>query len=37
MPERTGSIDKEGVRELVEETLEGGRKAFETRRLKYGF
>ena len=36
-PERVGSIDKDSVRDLVEETLEGGRKAFETRRLKYGF
>ena len=25
------------VRELVEEILEGGKDAFETRRLKYGF
>lgn len=32
-----GSIDNEPVRELVEEILEGGRNAFETRRLKYGF
>lgn len=32
-----GSIDNEAVRELTEELLEGGRLAFETRRLKYGF
>lgn len=32
-----GSIDSEPVRELVEELLEGGREAFETRRRKYGF
>jgi DNA repair ATPase RecN len=32
-----GSIDSEPVRELVEELLEGGRAAFETRRRKYGF
>jgi ATPase subunit of ABC transporter with duplicated ATPase domains len=32
-----GSIDARGVRELVEEVLEGGRRAFELRRLKYGF
>ncbi|MDE0145680.1 MAG: AAA family ATPase [Nitrospira sp.] len=32
-----GSIDARPVRELVEEVLEGGREAFETRRLKYGF
>lgn len=31
------SIDALPVRELVEEVLEGGREAFETRRLKYGF
>ena len=36
-PEHTGSIDSRSVRELVEELLEGGRKAFETRRRKYGF
>ncbi|MCY4458218.1 MAG: AAA family ATPase [Acidimicrobiaceae bacterium] len=36
-PEHTGSIDVSGVRELVEEILEGGKNAFETRRLKYGF
>jgi putative AbiEii toxin of type IV toxin-antitoxin system len=35
--ENLGSIDSEKVRELVEETLEGGREAFELRRLKYGF
>jgi len=35
--EHMGSIDSDAVRELVEEVLEGGRTAFETRRLKYGF
>jgi hypothetical protein len=32
-----GSIDVQPVRELVEELLEGGKAAFELRRLKYGF
>ncbi len=32
-----GSIDSRVVRELVEEILEGGKAAFEMRRLKYGF
>jgi hypothetical protein len=32
-----GSIDSATVREMVEEVLEGGRAAFEMRRLKYGF
>lgn len=32
-----GSIDARPVRELVEEVLEGGKEAFEMRRLKYGF
>ena len=32
-----GSIDEMSVRLLVEEILEGGRTAFEMRRLKYGF
>lgn len=32
-----GAIDSRGVRELVEEVLEGGRPAFELRRKKYGF
>ena len=36
-PEYVGSIDSQQVRELVEEILEGGKDAFETRRLKYGF
>ncbi len=36
-PEHIGSIDEPSVRELVEEVLEGGRNAFETRRVKYGF
>jgi hypothetical protein len=35
--EYEGSIDSEPVRLLVEELLEGGRVAFEMRRLKYGF
>ncbi len=36
-PEDVGSIDVPRVRELVEELLEGGKDAFEFRRLKYGF
>ena len=36
-PCHVGSIDSLEVRELVEEILEGGKDAFETRRLKYGF
>ena len=36
-PEHRGSIDSQPVRELVEEILEGGKDAFETRRRKYGF
>ena len=32
-----GSIDAQPVRDLVEEILEGGKEAFELRRLKYGF
>ena len=36
-PEHAGSIDTGPVRELVEELLEGGKDAFERRRLKYGF
>ena len=35
--EHCGSIDDRAVRELVEDVLEGGKYAFETRRLKYGF
>jgi hypothetical protein len=35
--EYMGSIDTRAVRELVEEVLEGGKDAFEMRRLKYGF
>ncbi len=35
--EYMGSIDTRPVRELVEEVLEGGKDAFEMRRLKYGF
>jgi len=34
--EHRGSIDARPVRELIEEVLEGGRAAFEMRRLKYG-
>jgi hypothetical protein len=36
-PEHMGSIDNHQVSELVKEVLEGGRAAFEFRRLKYGF
>lgn len=36
-PGHIGAIDDKSVRELVEELLEGGRHAFETRRVKYGF
>jgi len=36
-PEHMGSIDSQAVRELVEDTLEGGKEAFERRRQKYGF
>lgn len=35
--EHMGSIDDERVRELIEDLLEGGKDAFETRRHKYGF
>jgi hypothetical protein len=35
--EHMGSIDTQAVREMVEEILEGGKDAFEMRRLKYGF
>ena len=35
--ENLGSIDSRQVRELVEETLEGGKEAFEMRWLKYGY
>jgi len=35
--ELMGSIDSLPVREMVEEILEGGKEAFELRRLKYGF
>ncbi|CAK0746391.1 Phosphoesterase [Azospirillaceae bacterium] len=37
VPKHMGSIDSRLVRELVEEILEGGKTAFEMRRLKYGF
>jgi len=36
-PGHRGSIDSNSVRDLVEEVLEGGKDAFETRRRKYGF
>lgn len=36
-PKHMCSIDSQPVRELVEEILEGGKAAFETRRAKYGF
>jgi hypothetical protein len=36
-PAYMGAIDTDPVRELVEEILEGGKTAFEMRRLKYGF
>ena len=36
-PGHMGSIDDRSVREMVEEILEGGKVAFEMRRLKYGF
>ena len=32
-----GAIDEAAVKELIEELLEGGKAAFETRRRKYGF
>jgi len=35
--DHVGSIDAEPVRQLVEDVLEGGKAAFETRRLKYNF
>ena len=37
LPRYMGAIDCQPVRELVEEILEGGKAAFEMRRLKYGF
>jgi predicted ATPase len=36
-PEHMGSIDAKPVQHLVGEILEGGRAAFELRRLKYGY
>ncbi|HWG37823.1 MAG TPA: AAA family ATPase [Terriglobales bacterium] len=36
-PQHMGSIDADPVRAQVEEILEGGREAFETRRAKYHF
>ena len=36
-PKHVGSIDTPSVQELVGDILEGGREAFEKRRLKYGF
>lgn len=35
--ENVGSIDSPDLREKVEDILEGGKRAFEIRRLKYGF
>ena len=35
--EHMGSIDSQSIQELVKDLLEGGKDAFETRRLKYGF
>lgn len=35
--EHRGSIDQEARWELIEELLEEGRTAFETRRRRYGF
>jgi len=35
--EHVGAIDVPSVRDLVEDVLEGGRRAFEARRRKYGF
>ena len=35
--EHMGSIDSQPIQELVKDLLEGGKDAFETRRLKYGF
>lgn len=36
-PAHMGAIDKTSVAVLVEEILEGGKDAFQTRRQKYGF
>lgn len=36
-PTQMGSIDREDVQKMVEEVLEGGKEAFERRRLKYEF
>ena len=36
-PELMASIDSQPVQDLVKDLLEGGKGAFETRRLKYGF
>jgi hypothetical protein len=36
-PEHMGAIDSAPIRELLEVVLEGGREAFLTRKLKYGF
>jgi hypothetical protein len=36
-PELIGSIDHPEARNNLGEVLEGGREAFETRRLKYGY
>lgn len=37
LAEETGAIDSDRIRELVEQLLEGGHAAFETRRRKYRF
>jgi energy-coupling factor transporter ATP-binding protein EcfA2 len=37
IPEYMGSIDNHQVSAMIKEVLEGGRAAFETRRIKYGF
>lgn len=37
LDENTGSIDSKTIQRVVEEILEGGKAAFETRRRKYGF
>ncbi len=36
-PEKSGSIDKEEVQQLIKDLLEGGERAFELRRTKYGY
>lgn len=34
---RCGALDDQGIREVVEDLLEGGREAFQARRYRYGF